>query len=63
MFAVIGAVLNFTVFESRDGLLFELENGKPKLILLSGGKSEKKKRKSASLCVKCLEIDLNMAGR
>lgn len=42
-------------FASRDGLLFELENGKPKLILLSGGK------KSASLYVKLVfEVDINM---
>lgn len=29
--------LLFCVFVNRDGLLFELENGKPKLIVLSHG--------------------------
>lgn len=29
------------VFVNRDGLLFELENGKPKLILLSHGETFK----------------------
>lgn len=31
--------LIFSLFVNRDGLLFELENGKPKLILLTHGET------------------------
>lgn len=45
IYGTVVVFLNYYCFVIRDGLLFELENGKPKLILLSGGEFNLREKK------------------